>query len=117
MSFRSSDVMAYCHIHRTLLNFCHDILTNIFCLAARPSFLVTPRDKVVGAGRRVSIRCEVTGNPMPAVFWNKASSQVGSHQAFLVHHLCSALCLYTFIICLNTKRRHKTNPEGESLIE
>lgn len=40
-----------------------------------PSFTVTPRDKVVGVGKRVSIRCEVTGNPTPAVFWNKASSQ------------------------------------------
>jgi len=47
-------------------------------LSARPSFLVTPRDKVVGVGRQVSIRCEVTGSPMPAVFWNKANSQVGN---------------------------------------
>jgi len=37
---------------------------------------VTPQDKVVGVGRRVSLRCQVTGNPVPAVFWNKESSQV-----------------------------------------
>lgn len=42
---------------------------------AQPSFIVTPRDKSVGVGRRVSFRCEVTGNPPPAVFWNKAASQ------------------------------------------
>lgn len=44
--------------------------------AAQPSFIVTPRDKVVGVGRRATFRCEVTGNPVPAVFWNKESSQV-----------------------------------------
>ena len=43
---------------------------------AQPSFVVTPQDKVVGVGRRVSLRCQVTGNPVPAVFWNKESSQV-----------------------------------------
>jgi len=44
--------------------------------AAQPSFLVTPRDQVVTVGRRVVMRCQVTGNPVPAVFWNKQSSQV-----------------------------------------
>ena len=43
---------------------------------ARPSFIITPRDKVVAVGRRLSIKCAVTGSPPPAVFWNKANSQV-----------------------------------------
>jgi len=47
--------------------------------AAQPSFLVTPQDQVVTVGRRVVMRCQVTGNPVPAVFWNKQSSQVGLH--------------------------------------
>lgn len=42
---------------------------------SQPSFIATPRDKVVGAGRRVVIRCEVVGNPPPTVFWSKAPSQ------------------------------------------
>lgn len=42
---------------------------------SQPSFLITPRDKVVGLGRRAVFRCEVVGNPAPAVFWNKEGSQ------------------------------------------
>lgn len=50
---------------------------SLLCLVtAQPSFVVTPKDKTVGVGRRVVFRCEVTGNPLPAVFWNKESSQV-----------------------------------------
>jgi len=37
---------------------------------------MTPQDKVVTVGRRVVMRCQVTGHPVPAVFWNKQSSQV-----------------------------------------
>ena len=44
--------------------------------AAQPSFLVTPQDQIVTIGRRAILRCQVTGNPAPAVFWNKQSSQV-----------------------------------------
>jgi len=44
--------------------------------AAQPSFLVTPQDQAVTVGRRAVLRCQVTGNPAPAVFWNKQSSQV-----------------------------------------
>jgi len=51
---------------------------NGIAVAAQPSFLVTPQDRVVTVGRRVIMRCQVTGNPVPAVFWNKQSSQVRS---------------------------------------
>jgi len=42
---------------------------------SKPTFEVRPTDKVVGVGRRVSIKCIVTGNPQPAVFWNKKHSE------------------------------------------
>jgi len=45
-------------------------------MSAQPSFLVTPQDQVVTVGRRVVMRCKVTGNPVPAVFWNKQASEV-----------------------------------------
>ncbi|XP_064651159.1 roundabout homolog 2-like isoform X2 [Lineus longissimus] len=43
---------------------------------SHPSFVTTPQDKVVGVGRTVTLKCEVTGNPPPAVFWNKEDSQI-----------------------------------------
>ena len=43
---------------------------------SHPKFIVTPQDKVVGVGRAVSLRCQVTGNPPPNVFWNKDTGQV-----------------------------------------
>ena len=45
-------------------------------VSAPPSFSVTPLDKTVRYGRRVSFHCEVTGNPPPAVLWNKEGSKV-----------------------------------------
>jgi len=56
---------------------CSLVLTVVVCCAvAPPSFAVTPRDKQVGVNRQVAFRCEVTGNPPPAVFWNRQSSEV-----------------------------------------
>lgn len=47
------------------------------CLfSAPPSFIIKPQNKTVPVGRRISFRCEVIGNPMPAVFWNKDGTQV-----------------------------------------
>lgn len=42
---------------------------------SRPSLVVAPRDKVVSLGRRVSIRCEMAGNPAPGIFWSRVSNQ------------------------------------------
>lgn len=66
------------------------VLAVVAMFVAQPSFVVTPQDKVVGVGRRVSLRCQVTGNPVPAVFWNKQSSQV--FNAFIV----------SFTVCIST---------------
>ena len=52
------------------------IMTDDVNTPAQPSFLVTPQDQVVTVGRRVVMRCKVTGNPVPAVFWNKQASEV-----------------------------------------
>jgi len=68
-----------CFILRSLFFFCKtDDRCNLSIAGgvAQPSFLVTPQDQVVTVGRRAVLRCQVTGNPAPAVFWNKQSSQV-----------------------------------------
>ena len=57
----------------------------ILTIHSHPKFLVTPQDKVVGVGRAVSLRCQVSGNPSPNVFWNKDTGQVG--------HLGQGQCL------------------------
>ena len=56
-------------------NVCHRI---VIYVTAQPSFIVTPKDKTVGVGRRVSLQCEVTGNPPPAVFWNRDTDSVST---------------------------------------
>ncbi|XP_041128096.1 roundabout homolog 2-like isoform X9 [Polyodon spathula] len=42
---------------------------------APPQFVVRPRDQIVAQGRTASFPCETTGNPQPAVFWQKEGSQ------------------------------------------
>jgi len=42
----------------------------------QPSFVTMPQSKSVGLGRRVSLECEATGNPVPAVFWKREDSPV-----------------------------------------
>uniref|UniRef100_A0A4W4EZJ8 Roundabout, axon guidance receptor, homolog 1 (Drosophila) n=1 Tax=Electrophorus electricus TaxID=8005 RepID=A0A4W4EZJ8_ELEEL len=40
-----------------------------------PAFVVRPRNQVVGVGRTVTFQCEATGNPQPAIFWQRDGSQ------------------------------------------
>uniref|UniRef100_A0A3Q1CZI3 Roundabout, axon guidance receptor, homolog 1 (Drosophila) n=1 Tax=Amphiprion ocellaris TaxID=80972 RepID=A0A3Q1CZI3_AMPOC len=40
-----------------------------------PAFVVRPRNQVVGVGRTVTLQCEATGNPQPAIFWQREGSQ------------------------------------------
>uniref|UniRef100_A0A4W3JP19 Roundabout guidance receptor 1 n=1 Tax=Callorhinchus milii TaxID=7868 RepID=A0A4W3JP19_CALMI len=42
---------------------------------APPKFVVNPRDQVVAVGRTVTFQCEATGNPQPAIFWQREGSQ------------------------------------------
>ncbi|KAL4648531.1 hypothetical protein GN956_G6741 [Arapaima gigas] len=40
-----------------------------------PMFAVRPRNQVVAVGRTVTFQCEATGNPQPAIFWQREGSQ------------------------------------------
>ncbi|KAM4589562.1 roundabout homolog 1 isoform 7-T7 [Fundulus diaphanus] len=40
-----------------------------------PAFVVRPRNQVAGVGRTVTFQCEATGNPQPAIFWQREGSQ------------------------------------------
>ncbi|TNN72998.1 Roundabout 1 [Liparis tanakae] len=45
------------------------------CTPVPPAFVVRPRNQVVGVGRTVTFQCEATGNPQPAIFWQREGSQ------------------------------------------
>uniref|UniRef100_A0A672FAR0 Roundabout, axon guidance receptor, homolog 1 (Drosophila) n=1 Tax=Salarias fasciatus TaxID=181472 RepID=A0A672FAR0_SALFA len=45
------------------------------CPPVPPAFVVRPRNQVVGVGRTVTFQCEATGNPQPAIFWQREGSQ------------------------------------------
>uniref|UniRef100_A0A3B5QEJ9 Roundabout, axon guidance receptor, homolog 1 (Drosophila) n=1 Tax=Xiphophorus maculatus TaxID=8083 RepID=A0A3B5QEJ9_XIPMA len=40
-----------------------------------PAFAVRPRNQVVSVGRMVTFQCEATGNPQPAIFWQREGSE------------------------------------------
>nr|XP_043898115.1 roundabout homolog 1-like isoform X2 [Solea senegalensis] len=40
-----------------------------------PAFAIRPRNQVATVGRTVTFRCEATGNPQPAIFWQKEGSE------------------------------------------
>uniref|UniRef100_A0A1A7YP55 Roundabout, axon guidance receptor, homolog 1 n=1 Tax=Iconisemion striatum TaxID=60296 RepID=A0A1A7YP55_9TELE len=40
-----------------------------------PAFIVRPRNQVVSVGRTVTFQCEATGNPQPAIFWQREGSE------------------------------------------
>nr|XP_032835080.1 roundabout homolog 2-like isoform X4 [Petromyzon marinus] len=42
---------------------------------APPQFVVRPRDQIVAQGQSATFLCETTGNPPPAVFWQREGSQ------------------------------------------
>ena len=54
----------------SMANHCHG------CPVVPPAFVVRPRNQVVGVGRTVTFQCEATGNPQPAIFWQREGSQV-----------------------------------------
>ncbi|XP_068600469.1 roundabout homolog 1-like [Brachionichthys hirsutus] len=43
--------------------------------AVPPAFAVRPRNQAVAVGRVVTFQCEATGNPQPAIFWQKEGSE------------------------------------------
>uniref|UniRef100_A0A4W6F646 Roundabout, axon guidance receptor, homolog 1 (Drosophila) n=1 Tax=Lates calcarifer TaxID=8187 RepID=A0A4W6F646_LATCA len=40
-----------------------------------PAFAIRPRNQVVTVGRTVTFQCEATGNPQPAIFWQREGSE------------------------------------------
>ncbi|KAJ8368422.1 hypothetical protein SKAU_G00084500 [Synaphobranchus kaupii] len=43
-------------------------------VSERPAFVVRPRNQVVAVGRTVTFQCGATGNPQPAIFWQREGS-------------------------------------------
>ncbi|XP_024121650.1 roundabout homolog 1 isoform X3 [Oryzias melastigma] len=43
--------------------------------AVPPAFAMHPRNQVVSVGRTVTFQCEATGNPQPAIFWQREGSE------------------------------------------
>jgi len=62
-----------------------------FLFVASPAFVIAPRNKVVGVGRRLSVKCVVTGSPLPAVYWSKVASQVGGPLNSRLHYTLPCL--------------------------
>ncbi|XP_068455834.1 roundabout homolog 1-like [Clinocottus analis] len=40
-----------------------------------PAFAIRPRNQVAAVGRTVTFQCEATGNPQPAIFWQREGSE------------------------------------------
>lgn len=49
---------------------------NMSSSAVPPAFAVRPRNQEAAVGRIVTFQCEATGNPQPAIFWQKEGSEV-----------------------------------------
>ncbi|XP_037125480.1 roundabout homolog 1-like isoform X1 [Syngnathus acus] len=43
--------------------------------SVRPAFALRPRNQVAAIGRTVTFQCEATGNPQPAIFWQREGSE------------------------------------------
>lgn len=54
------------------------------CSPVPPAFVVRPRNQVVGVGRTVTFQCEATGNPQPAIFWQREGSQVITYKTLFI---------------------------------
>jgi len=73
--------------------------------------VVTPRDKQVGVNRQVAFRCEVTGNPTPAVFWNRESSEVrGAHDVVGILLLAEKSFYSNLRLVLFSAQKGHSNP-------
>lgn len=49
-----------------------------FPLLVPPQIASKPRDQIATQGRSITFQCGTTGNPPPAIFWQKDGSQVRS---------------------------------------
>ncbi|XP_018586176.2 roundabout homolog 1-like isoform X3 [Scleropages formosus] len=47
----------------------------VHVVSVPPMFVVRPRNQVAAVGRTVTFQCEASGNPQPAIFWQREGSQ------------------------------------------
>lgn len=76
-----------------------------------PQIATKPRDQIATQGRSVTFQCGTTGNPPPAIFWQKEGSQVGGccreeilDCLILQHHPAQSSPVYEYM-CSPTSRR------------
>ncbi|XP_042271388.1 roundabout homolog 1 isoform X3 [Thunnus albacares] len=71
-----ADVGSYTCVAENMVGKAEAVATlTVHVVSVPPAFVVRPRNQVVGVGRTVTFQCEVTGNPQPAIFWQREGSQ------------------------------------------
>ncbi|GLD74207.1 roundabout homolog 1 isoform X1, partial [Lates japonicus] len=72
----SGDVGSYTCVAENMVGKAEASATlTVHVVSVPPAFVVRPRNQVVGVGRTVTFQCEATGNPQPAIFWQREGSQ------------------------------------------
>ncbi|XP_042342142.1 roundabout homolog 1 isoform X3 [Plectropomus leopardus] len=72
----SADVGSYTCVVENMVGKAEASATlTVHVVSVPPAFVVRPRNQVVGVGRTVTFQCEATGNPQPAIFWQREGSQ------------------------------------------
>ncbi|XP_036931106.1 roundabout homolog 1 isoform X6 [Acanthopagrus latus] len=72
----SADVGSYTCVAENMVGKAEASATlTVHVVSVPPAFVVRPRNQVVGVGRTVTFQCEATGNPQPAIFWQREGSQ------------------------------------------
>ncbi|XP_045930679.1 roundabout homolog 1 isoform X5 [Micropterus dolomieu] len=72
----SADVGSYTCVAENMVGKAEASATlTVHVVSVPPAFVVKPRNQVVGVGRTVTFQCEATGNPQPAIFWQREGSQ------------------------------------------
>ena len=73
---------------------------------SRPNFVVTPRDQTVPLHRLAIFQCRVTGNPPPAVFWQREGRQVGCSIPHILCYMTSRPVQLRYMIRHHMTTRH-----------
>ncbi|XP_039893735.1 roundabout homolog 1 isoform X7 [Simochromis diagramma] len=72
----SADVGSYTCVAENMVGKAEASATlTVHVVSVPPAFVVRPKNQVVGVGRTVTFQCEATGNPQPAIFWQREGSQ------------------------------------------
>ncbi|XP_041733998.2 roundabout homolog 1-like [Coregonus clupeaformis] len=72
----SADVGSYTCVAENMVGKAEASATlTVHVVSVPPVFVVRPRNQVVAVGRTVTFQCEATGNPQPAIFWQREGSQ------------------------------------------